>query len=197
MKNTILFLAAMLVLFTGCNQYDDDIASIQDRLDKIEGSSLTTVEQQITAINGSINDLKTVDAELKSLIASLEGSENEQASFLAELKAKDAELEKTIAALQAYVDGGMDDMEGWANATFATLEQYADVQMWIEALKVAISNQEKWNDETDQLIGMLIEDLQATIEACETSMKEWVNGVLADGYYDIAEIDAQLNALET
>ena len=60
MKNTILFLVAMLVLFTGCNKYDDDIASIEDRLDKIEGTSLTIIDQKIAAINGSIDDLKRV-----------------------------------------------------------------------------------------------------------------------------------------
>ncbi|MBQ7042949.1 MAG: hypothetical protein IJN66_09625 [Muribaculaceae bacterium] len=39
--------------------------------------------------------------------------------------------------------------------------------------------------------------IKTAITACETSMKEWVNGVLADGYYTKAELDGKITALET
>ena len=60
------------MFFASCEKYDHAISDIEDRLDKIEGTSLTTIDQQITAINGSIDDLKGVDAELKGYIKSLQ-----------------------------------------------------------------------------------------------------------------------------
>ena len=208
--------ATVAILFASCEKYDHAIADIEDRLDKIEGTSLTTIDQQITAINASLDDLKAVDTALQTLIDDLESEaanlqqqlddnaaadaatkkalEDEIANIkalIAELQKKDAELDQRIADLQTYVDSEITATEDWANATFATLTQYEGVQTEIAAIKALIEQHK-----TD-ITAEYTKAIEDAISTSETSMKTWVNELLADGYYDIAAIDAKLAALES
>ena len=215
-RSIFLLSVTLAVLFTSCEKWDHAIADIEDRLDKIEGTKITSIEQQITAINTSLEDLKAVDAALQTLIDDLEAEaaslqqqlddnaaadaatkkalEDEIANIkalIAELQAKDAELDQKIADLQTYVDSEITATEDWANATFATLTQYEGVQTEIAAIKALI---EQYNSDVTAEYTAAIEK---AIADSETSMKTWVNELLAEGYYDIAAIDAKLAALET
>ena len=275
-----------VVLFASCEKYDRAIDNMKDRLDKIEGTSLTTIDQQITAINGSIDDLKVVDAELKGYIDALQNTASDLQSkidatnaalatlesdlegqitaseqkvlgelntvktalegqlaainsTIATLQAKDAELDQKIADLQKYVDNEITATENWATATFSTLEQYEATQTAISEINALIkSTQESITALEEKLSKKIADDIAAAvagvnadmaakvteitdaytaaiatakkdittaytdaiktaITASETSMKEWVNGVLADGYYTKAELDGKITALQT
>jgi hypothetical protein len=48
----------------------------------------------------------------------------------------------------------------------------------------------------EDALEQLTQALESAINASETSMKAWVNNLLAQGYYDIATIDAKLAALK-
>ena len=194
---------------------DNAIAAIQKDIEAIR-SSISSIEEQIEAINSSIEDLEGVDAALQTLIdgltskaadlqsqldanaaADAEAKKALQAeianinALIAALQAKDAELDQKIADLKAYVDGEIGSTEDWANATFATLEQYSAMQTEIATLKALV---ETYKTDITAAYTKAIED---AIAASEESMKEWVNELLAEGYYDIAQIDAMLAALET
>ena len=285
-KSFYILTAVVAMLFASCEKYDHAISDIEDRLDKIEGTSLTTIDQQITAINGSIDDLKVVDAELKGYIESLqttaadlqsqidatntaltalesdlqgqitaseqkvlgelntvktalEGQLAAINSTIATLQAKDAELDQKIADLQKYVDNEITATEDWASATFSTLEQYEATQTAISEINALIKSTQKSITALEEKLGKKIADdiaaavagvnadiaakvteitdaytaaiatakeditaaytdaIKTAITASETSMKEWVNGVLADGYYTKAEIDGKITALQT
>ncbi len=288
-------MAAMtLVFFTACDDMDHAIADQTDRIDQLEKLSIKEIEDQITAINASIEDLEAVDKELDGYIQTLEVTagnlqkeledvntaidnlkcelegeistakqelldkltdlqkdiENELAGIrkdIEELEAKDKELEGKIEDLQTYVDEKLGDTEDWAKATFATLEQYealqeevAEISESIAAINKSITDLEtRVNDKiaadiktaTDALRTELGKDYTEKIDAAvkkvtegyttavsaakeeitaaytkaiadaitasEKGMKEWVNKTLAEGYYDIAAIDAKLKELET
>ena len=191
MKRTITFLAiALMVLLTGCKKINEQFENINDRLDQIEGSSLTTIDQQIKNINASLADLKNIDAALQGLIDALEAADEDHSELIAALQAKDAELDQKIADLQAYVDGEVAAVEDWAEATFATLTQYEGVQAEIAAIKLLLEQYR--NEITEEYAEAIVN----AIAESEKSMKAWVNELLAEGYYDIAEIDAKLEALE-
>ena len=285
-KSFYILTAVVAMLFASCEKYDHAISDIEDRLDKIEGTSLTTIDQQIAAINGSIDDLKDVDAELKGYIESLQTTaadlqskidatnaalaalesdlegqitaseqkvlgelntvktalEGQLATInntIAALQAKDAELDQKIADLQTYVDSEITATEDWATATFSTLEQYEATQTAISEINALIkSTQESITALEEKLSKKIADDIAAAvagvnadmaakvteitdgytaaiatakeditaaytnaiktaITASETSMKEWVNGVLADGYYTKAELDGKITALQT
>ena len=146
----VLFIALFAV---GCEKWDHKIAAVEDRLELLEGTTIPNIEQQIVNINASIDDLKAVDEALQGLIDNLEAkAEDLQAqldanaaadaatkaaleseianlkALIAALQAKDVELDQKIADLQKYVDDEISATEDWANQTFSTLEQYADMQ---------------------------------------------------------------------
>lgn len=295
MKKLLYFMAAMtVVFFTACDDMDHAIADQTDRIDQLEKLSIKEIEDQITAINASIEDLEAVDKELDGYIQTLEVTagnlqkeledvntgidnlkselegeistakqelldkltdlqkdiENELGAIrkdIEELEAKDKELEGKIEDLQTYVDEKLGDTEDWAKATFATLEQYealqeevAEISESIAAINKSITDLEtRVNDKiaadiktaTDALRTELGKDYTEKIDAAvkkvtegyttavsaakeeitaaytkaiadaitasEKGMKEWVNKTLAEGYYDIAAIDAKLKELET
>ena len=213
-----IFFAALIsaTALTSCKNYDDDISSIIDRINELEGTKIAAVDQQIAAISSSITELQAADRALKNLINDLDAKADELQkqldsnaeadaatkkelleeitnikALIKALQEKDAELDKKIADLKAYVDGEITATKDWATATFATLEQYAEIEEEIAAIKALI---EQHKTDITAAYTKAIEDAIATSEA---SMKEWVNKALADGYYDIAAIDAKLAALET
>ena len=217
MKKIILPLALVsAMIVSGCGKIQDQIDDLNGRLEVLEGSTVKSITEQISGINSSIEDLEGVDAALQTLIdgltskaadlqsqldanaaADAEAKKALQAeianinALIAALQAKDAELDQKIADLKAYVDGEIGSTEDWANATFATLEQYSAMQTEIATLKALI---ETYKTDVTSAYTKAIED---AIAASEESMKEWVNELLAEGYYDIAQIDAMLAALET
>lgn len=220
-KSIFLMTLAVVMCFASCEKYDHAIADIEDRLDKIEGTSIKTIEQQIASINTSLTDLKSMDTALQTLIDDLEAeAANLQAeldanatadaatkkaleekitaleTLIATLQEKDTELDKKIADLETYVNDEITATEDWANTTFATLEQYEEVQTWIEAFKVAIDNLNKWTSETDLLLASKFADIEKAIADTETTMKAWVNEQLEQPLKDIAALQAALSALE-
>ena len=209
---------AVAMLFASCEKYDHAISDIEDRLDKIESASLTTIDQQIAAINASINDLKAMDTELGGYISALqttaadlqsqidatntalaalesdlegqiaaseqkvlnelntvkttlEGELTTINNIIATLQAKDAELDQKIADLQKYVDDEITATEDWANATFATLAQYQEVQTTIAGIKSDISaiNTAMTNLET-RINNKIATDIKAAIDALRAEL---------------------------
>ena len=203
LKRSFYIIAAFVaILFVSCNKYDDAIAEIENRLDKIEGSTINNVNKQIEDITSSIKDLEHVDyilsdaifklgVELGELEDELLGTEIANINKLIEaLKAKDTELDYKIAELKTYADSLNSSMKDWANGTFATLEQYSAMQTEMSAIKTLIETYK-----TDITLEYTKAIEEAVLE-CEIAMKKWVNELLAEGYYNIAEIDAKLSTLE-
>ena len=217
-KKMFFPILACMIALSGCDcsKYDEELYEIDKRLDEIEGTTITSIAEQIAAINTSLADLQRVDAALQTLIDDLEAEtadlqrqlddnaaadaatkqalENEIAgikTLIEALQAKDAELDRKIADLKAYADSEISATEDWANATFATLTQYEEVQTEIAGIKALI---DRYNTEITAAYTRAVAD---AIADSETSMKAWVNELLADGYYDIAAIDAKLAAIET
>lgn len=185
--------------------------------------SIATINTQIENINASLQQLEEVDAALLELIENLEAEAEElqnqldansaadaatkQAleaeianiyALIAALQARDEELDQKIDDLKAYVEGEISATEDWAEATFATLEQYAAMQTEIATLAALIDTyKQELTDDYTAAIEAAVTDMQTAIANLENSMKAWVNETLQAGYYDIAAIDALLATLET
>jgi chromosome segregation ATPase len=182
----------MVFGLAGCGTSQEDV-------DTTVSTAIAPISEQITAINTSIDDLKAVDTALDGYIDALETKTTEleaNDTLAAEeitaikatietLKSKDTELEGKIKTLENHVNTELSETEDWAEATFATLAQYAEIQTEISNIKATLTT----------LVDTTA--LSTAISTSETSMKEWVNETLADGYYTIAEIDTKLTDLET
>ena len=188
----LLLCVCMVFGLAGCGTSQEDV-------DTTVSTAIAPISEQITAINTSIDDLKAVDTALDGYIDALETKTTEleaNDTLAAEeitaikatietLKSKDTELEGKIKTLENHVNTELSETEDWAEATFATLAQYAEIQTEISNIKATLTT----------LVDTTA--LSTAISTSETSMKEWVNETLADGYYTIAEIDTKLTDLET
>lgn len=76
--------------FTSCKDYDDDVANLQEQIDKITSTSPVSAEDMKAAISSAKSDLESQLATLKSNL------ENKDA-LISELNQKVADLEKKLA----------------------------------------------------------------------------------------------------
>ena len=138
-KNVFLLsLLSLLGLVTSC--YDD--SELRERIEKLENTTANVINQQITALQSSIDALKSVDFELKNQIATLETTDTSHQNEIAALKEKDEELLKMIDELQA----GIDSLRAWVedilknySTTEEMNEQFAAVQEQINKLNVQVA----------------------------------------------------------
>ena len=71
MKKLTLLFAAAAVLFAGCVRVTNIFEQVDGRLDKLENQKIPDIEEQIDAINASLENLVLVDKELKGYIDEL------------------------------------------------------------------------------------------------------------------------------
>ena len=168
----------------------------------------TSIEGQITAVNPNIADLKAKDIELETKIADLkayvdgeiEGTEDWANATFATLTQYEA-VQTTIAGIKTDIEN--------INAKIEAIE--TDVATKVAAINASIAGldsrlAEKVTEVTDcyttavasaktEITAAYTKAIADAITASETAMKAWVNETLANGYYDIAAIDAKLKAI--
>ena len=186
----VLAVAAGMIC-TACDHYDHAITDQNDRLDVLEQSTIKNIDDQVKSINSSLAYLEEVDTAVETLIDSLNASDSKNEELIAKLSMKDTELDQQIADLKKYLDEELSKSKDWANSTFATLEQYADMQKEIATLSSLLAQYK--NDFSADIT----DEVENAVKELETSMKNWVNDFLAEGYYNIAAIDEKLLDLET
>lgn len=152
----------------------DNIATLQTTANDLQ-TQINAIDTDIsgikTELEGKISESeKKVLGELNALKTDIEGQIATINTDIAALKAKDTELDGKITDLKAYVDGEITATEDWANATFATLTQYSEIQTDISAIKTAIDNLNKWNQQTDNLLAQKFDDIDKAIEALRTDL---------------------------
>ena len=115
-KVATLFLAGAALLAAGCTDYQSDINDIYVKIDELASKeSVATLQNQvvvlsnaldalksdhskdIAALQGSIDALKSADAQFTSQIAALDGKIGDNAKDIASLKTALANTDKTIA----------------------------------------------------------------------------------------------------
>ena len=116
MKRLFYFLLLPLLL-TGCRDMGTELDDIKARLITLEGTTVSSIDEQITAVKASIKALQ--DAK-----SALEG--------------RDTELGGMIDRLQSYVDNTLSKEEDWVKATYCTLEQYQHLSDEVAALKAGL-----------------------------------------------------------
>ena len=189
-KSFFVLTVAVVMLFASCEKYDHAISDIENRLDKIEGTSLTTIDQQITAINGSIDDLKGVDAELKGYIESLQTT---AADLQSQIDATNAEIENVKKEMGNEIDAVEQSLLNKLDNLKTTLEgELATIKANIEALKAK-------DAELEGKIAALETYVNNQLQATE----DWVNATFAtlaqyqEVQTTIAGIKSDITAINT
>ena len=165
-KSFFVLAVAVAMLFASCEKYDHAISDIEDRLDKIEGTSLTTIDQQITAINSSIDDLKGVDAELKGYIESLQTTADDLQSQI------DA-TNTALAALESDLEGQITTSEQKVLNELNTVKSALESQL--ATINNTITSLQAKDTELDTKIG----DLQTYVDGKIKTTKDWASATFS------------------
>ena len=190
-----------------------DIASIQEQIDSIKGSIsdlqsvdeelddyLAMLSEQYDALSAAYDRLEELinsgsapdsgsgigsSASLEEFKAAVEAQLSIVEAAIESLQKKDMDLKDQISDLQAYVDGELANNKDWAEATFATLEQYNELSDIIGSIKTQISalseqlearlasmaTKEELDKAVSQLSSSVQADIQAAVENCNNAMQ--------------------------
>lgn len=163
-------------------QIADLTSSISDlkKVDKALQSLIDRLEDEVSDLeaqmkeDSSIEDLK---AEVSSLKALIKG-----------LKEKDDALDKDVTTLETYVDvvlyalkdeidKGVDGNKAWAEASFATLEQYAAMEAELAAIKKLL---EQAGGDGSADLEVALEEAMAVVDAAISDLREDVDAIKSD-----------------
>ncbi len=90
-----LFLIGTMVAGVGCKDYDDDITSLNNRIDELTTGQIASVEKQMQSLQSAIDRLDGVDSGLKGEIEALQSKAEVQAGEIGKLQ---EQLGKTASA---------------------------------------------------------------------------------------------------
>lgn len=173
------------------NRIEEEVAAIHTRISTLEKrvglveDKISSIEEQMANINATIGYLQTVRDQLEDSIAEIAQEGRVTAAELDRLKNKLDELDAMIVELRQYVSTELASMTNWANATFATLDQYDILARELESIQTLI---ELYNSRHTQ-------ELENAIELSQDMMRSWVSNQL-NGYCTIAEFEGRLAELQ-
>lgn len=181
----VVLVGAMLST-VGCNDYDDDIDALNQRIDEIEGSQIKTINDQIASMEGSIMTLQgaidAVDAALETLeakqkdLADVEAAQAQEiADLTAKLEEQKSNLEAQITAINATIESL--PTKEWCEATYATLAQMqatsaalGALQGVVDGLKTNIAGLEGDIDKLETTVA----DMDTKIANSIDDLKNWI-----------------------
>lgn len=164
-------------------QIADLTSSISDlkKVDKALQSLIDRLEDEVSDLeaqmkeDSSIEDLKTEVSSLKALIKGL--------------KEKDDALDKDVTTLETYVDvvlyalkdeidKGVDGNKAWAEASFATLEQYAAMEAELAAIKKLLEQAGGEDGSAD--LEMALEEAMAVVDAAIADLRDEIDAIKSE-----------------
>ena len=180
---TLFAVAVAFVLLPGCDALQTDYSDVKARVDVLEGTTIPSVEQQVTAIKGTVTQLEEFKATLDDRVKALESDDDANKKDIADLKATVEDLEKQISELKTlYIDVLDDATRSWAEETFLTITKAQELSDRIKAIE-------------DLDMGAYKTQIQSQVDAIEASLKAWVNTQLAD-YATISDVTSKIDQLK-
>lgn len=107
MKKITLLFAAAAMLFAGCVRVTNIFEQVDGRLDKLENQKIPDIEEQIDAINASLENLSTMDKELKGYIDELTATAE---GLKEQIKATNTKLDEVKSALQGEISSAKEEV---------------------------------------------------------------------------------------
>ena len=157
---------SLLALVGSCKDMKLDIQDSKDRLDVLEGTTITTINEQITAINSSITDLQSMDETLDGYIKTLETTAADLQKQIndtnAEIAKVESELGEEITALEQNL---LNELNSAKEAIQAELSA---INKTLDDLKAA-----------DTALDKKIADLRTYVDTELASTKDWANATFS------------------
>ncbi len=196
LRTALFLLLPLLTLASGCKDMKLDIQDSQDRLDTLEGSSIPTIREQISAINTSIDTLKVMDEMLNSYIKTLETT---SADLQKQINEANGEIARVESELGEEISGLEQSLLNELNTAKVAIQvELTAINKTLESLK-----------EADAALDQKIADLQTYIDTELTSTTDWAEATFSTlAQYEqtqteisgikasIEQINADIEALE-
>lgn len=97
-------LSVILLVSSGCADYDAEFKRVDDRIDEIESNRIPSIDKQLEKINASLPELERTDQEIKKMIESLDKTADDLRKDIGENENRvsevRSELEKAVKELQ-------------------------------------------------------------------------------------------------
>lgn len=97
-------LSVILLVSSGCTDYDAEFKRVDDRIDEIENNRIPSIDKQLEKINASLLELERTDLEIKKMIESLDKTADDLRKDIGENENRvsevRSELEKAVKELQ-------------------------------------------------------------------------------------------------
>lgn len=123
-KFLALFLTGTMLAGVGCKSYDDDIDSINKKLDELETVTIKDLQNQIDGVKSSVEVIEDLSSRLSTLEGTVEG--------MGDVAQKLRDLENT---LKSYVDNAVKDSEQTLRNEFATKSALNELISRLEQLE--------------------------------------------------------------
>lgn len=123
-KFLALFLTGTMLAGVGCKDYDDDIDSINKKLDELETVTIKDLQSQIDGVKSSVEVIEDLSSRLSTLEGTVEG--------MGDVAQKLRDLENT---LKSYVDNAVKDSEQTLRNEFATKSALNELISRLEQLE--------------------------------------------------------------
>ena len=195
-NNTIINLQGAKSELEGyIGQLQDTAANLQESIN----STNSKIDEVEAALKGEVSETKSeVLAQLSALKSDMEAELAVINSTISTLQLKDEELDKKIADLRQYVDTELANNKDWANATFATLEQYASISSELAAIKAQMTAiTQNISALENRINDKIANDIAAAVSALNSSLQDKVNAITAAYSSAISDAKEEITAAYT
>lgn len=199
MKNNLfkkflaLFLTGTMLGAVGCKDYDDDIDSINKRLDGMD-VTVADLQTQITNVKNSIPTLDELNTKVAALTSDLAGVKTDITSINSKITAigdVQAKLNALKSDLQTYVNGQIQSSEQTLRKEIATKATAADIKAAVDALSKEITKQISDVASTVTSLASKVDSNETAQNASLTALRE----ELQKAMQEIAKLQGQIEAL--
>ena len=177
-------LSVILLVSSGCADYDAEFKRVDDRIDEIESNRIPSIDKQLEKINASLPELERTDQEIKKMIESLDKTADDLRKDIGENENRvsevRSELEKAVKELQdsdktnkVELIAAINDAKGVVLANLEAMRsemqgKLSDVDEMISDLK-----------DKDQELEKQISDLRTYVDDELKGIKDWATATFA------------------
>ena len=177
-------LSLILLVSSGCADYDAEFKRVDDRIDEIENNRIPSIDKQLEKINASLPELERTDQEIKKMIESLDKTadglrkdigenENRVSEVRSELEKAVKELQDSDKTNKMELIAAINDAKGVVLANLEAMRsemqgKLSDVDEMISDLK-----------DKDQELEKQISDLRTYVDDELKGIKDWATATFA------------------
>ena len=166
MKKLFLLVAVVAMLLPSCKKINEAIDGLDNRLDKLEQETIPSIDEQISAINTTLDNLDAMDKELKGYIDNLTTTAS---SLQEQINATNVKIEEVKAALQSEISTAKSEVLAQLATAKTELEnELAQINATIETLKAK-----------DAELDNKIAELRSYVDTELGDTTDWVNATFA------------------